>query len=75
MNGHEWYFDWKKMFNLDDEKIECTLGNKEFWQGKKIMLCCYFWRRDLFVSDSWYCRIIQTTILYNHILSPSFEVL
>ena len=23
------------MFNLDDEKIECTLGNKECWQGKK----------------------------------------
>ena len=25
------------MFNLDEEKIECALGNKEFcfWQGKK----------------------------------------
>ena len=25
------------MFNLDEEKIKCALGNKEicFWQGKK----------------------------------------
>ena len=27
----------KKMFNLDEEKIEYALGNQElgFWQGKK----------------------------------------
>ena len=28
--------DEKKMYNLDGEKIECALGNKEFfWPGKK----------------------------------------
>ena len=30
-------FGQKKMHDLDEEKIECALGNKEFcfWQGKK----------------------------------------
>ena len=28
----------KKMFNQDEEKMECAVGNREmgFWQGKKI---------------------------------------
>ena len=38
-----------------------------FWQGKKAEnIVFYFWRRDsrhLFVSDSWYCQIHQTTRL------------
>ena len=34
----------KNMFNLDEEKIECTLGKEfSFWQGKKakkvVLLC------------------------------------
>ena len=28
-------FSQKKMINLDEEKIECALGNREFWLGKK----------------------------------------
>ena len=32
------------MFNLDEEKIECALGNKEFcfWQGKKVENVLFF---------------------------------
>ena len=55
----------KKMYSLDEEKIECALGNGEiwFWQGKKAEnVFFYFWSRDsrhLFVFD---CQI-QTTRL------------
>ena len=43
------------MFNLDEEKIECPLGDKEFcvWQGKKA-------ENVMFLFDSWYCQV-QTT--------------
>ena len=38
----------KKIFNLDEEKIECALSNKEFcfWQGKKAENVLF-----LFISD------------------------
>ena len=38
----------KKMFNLDDKKIACALGNQKFCFGrarKPRMLGFYFWRR------------------------------
>ena len=42
------------MFNLDEEKIEYALGNKElcFWQGKKaenIVFCILYVRRAAFI--------------------------
>ena len=48
------YFGIKKMFNLDEEKIEYALGNKElcFWQGKKaenIVFCILYVRRAAFI--------------------------
>ena len=58
----------KKMYNLDEEKIECALGTEElsFWQGKNAQIVLfYFWRLDswhLFVSDYWYCQIQTTRI-------------
>ena len=58
-----------KMYNLDEENTECTVGNKEFCFGtvrKPRMLCFYFWSRDsrqLFISDSWFCQF-QITRLF-----------
>ena len=45
------------MFNLDEEKIECAICNKElyFWQGKKAeIIVFYFWLeiRGIFLSLS-----------------------
>ena len=42
------------MFNLDEEKIEYALGNKElcFWQGKKaenVVFCILYVRRAAFI--------------------------
>ena len=51
------------MFNPDEEKIECAIGNSEFcfWQGKKaenavFLILTSAWR-DLFFSNSWYCQM------------------
>ena len=51
----------KKMFNIDEEKIECEFGNREFcfWQCKKAEngVFIFLTSRLLNVSDSWYCQI------------------
>ena len=62
-------FIQKKIFNQDEGKIECVVGNREmgvFGRARQPRLIWFhFWRRDLrylFVSGSWYCQI-QTTWL------------
>ena len=46
------------MFNLDEEKIECALGNKEFcfWQGKKaenvLFFISYVGSRGIYLSPT-----------------------
>ena len=55
------------MFNLDEGKIECELGNKEFLAGQESRECCVFvsdvGTRGIYLSlDSVYIRI-QTTRL------------
>ena len=62
-----------KMFNQDEGKIECAVGNRDmcFWQGKKAEIVLILFLMSgfavLFVSGSLYQQI-QTTRL-NHVLS------
>ena len=55
------------MYNLDEENIECALGNYGclFLAGQESRELCVFisdmWdSRHLFVSDSWCCQIQRT---------------
>ena len=53
----------KKMFNQDEGKIECAVGNREIcvWQSKKAeIVLILFLTSGFAVSGSWYCQI-QTT--------------
>ena len=58
-------FFLKKRFNQDEEKIECALGNRDFWQDKKAE------KLVVFISDVGICGIYLSL----HLGTAKFELL